>query len=263
MNFFADFFKKYRIKYFGAVKYDDTLVINQRLLERTCHHEKKTVVVFAVPYFMGGEKRNISEYAVARDYHIYFSELYENMRAAFYMAYPENHITCYADASPFNEREYAERGGIGKRGLNRLIINPEYGSYIFIGTVVCDLDFRIECITADNPRRCINCTSCIKACPSPEKCLSAITQRKGNLTEEEKALMKKYCTAWGCDVCQQVCPANSGIPQTEVEFFRQDRIPYLTSDILMNISDDEFALRAFAWKGKGCVMRNVEILENE
>lgn len=263
MDFFIDFFRKHKIKYFGAVKYDDTLVINPRLLCRTYEHEKRTVVVFAVPYYVGGEKRNISEYAVARDYHIYFSELFESMRASFSLAYPENHIGCYADSSPFNEREYAERAGIGKRGLNHLIINPEYGSYVFIGTVVCDIDFRIECKTPDNPRVCTNCGACTSACPSPETCLSAITQRKGSLTDEEKNVMKKVGTAWGCDVCQQVCPANSGIPKTDIDFFRQNRIPYLTKDILVNISEDEFSQRAFAWKGRECITRNVEILENE
>ena len=91
-------------------------------------------------------------------------------------------------------------------------------------------------------------------------CLSAITQRKGELTDDEKSLMRKYNTAWGCDLCQSVCPYNREPKITPIAFFHRERISELTRDILDNMDKASFQRRAFAWRGRKTVERNLDIL---
>lgn len=262
MNIFEKFFFENGIEYFGSVEYDSSLVINSRLLERTYQYECNTIIAFLVPYYVGKEKSNISEYAIARDYHIYFSQIYADLRSGFSEQYPAHHIGCYADASPFNERKYAKRAGLGVIGRNGLIINPKYGSYVFIGTIVTDMTLELIPHYADGARTCTECGACLAACPSDGDCLSYLTQKKGELSDNTKRLIKQNACVWGCDICQNVCPANREIPVTNIEFFRINRTPYLTSEILSAMSDDEFSKRAYAWKGRDTIMRNVKVFEN-
>jgi ferredoxin len=146
----------------------------------------------------------------------------------------------------------------------------KYGTYIFIGDMVTDIDPNLlGAIEPMSIRRCEGCGACKRACPTGIlrgegcDCLSAITQRKGELCDEEKALMRKYNTLWGCDECQTSCPHNFNPPVTPIEFFHKDRIPSLTFEILDSMSDEEFNKRAFAWRKRATVERNLEILYGE
>ena len=97
---------------------------------------------------------------------------------------------------------------------------------------------------------------------SADLCLSAITQKKGELTEWEISLMREHNTVWGCDVCQSVCPFNKEPALTPVSFFYEDRIPHLTREVLDTMNKPTFKKRAFAWRGRKTVERNLDILEN-
>ena len=87
-----------------------------------------------------------------------------------------------------------------------------------------------------------------------------ITQTKGELSDDDKALIRRCGCAWGCDICQEVCPANADLPNTPEKFFKEGRTPYLTVQTVENMSDEAFAERAYAWKGRKCIIRNLEIL---
>ena len=73
--------------------------------------------------------------------------------------------------------------------------------------------------------------------------------------------MRRVNTAWGCDVCQEVCPHNRDMRETPIDFFARDRILRLDSETLASLDEDQFKKRAFAWRGKAVVERNVKILE--
>ena len=97
------------------------------------------------------------------------------------------------------------------------------------------------------------------------ECLSAVTQKKGLLTTEEEAYLKKYGYAWGCDICQLACPMTkaaltSGV-QTPIAFFHEDRIPVLTKKRLSDMDEEEFRRRAFSWRGREPLLRNLDIFE--
>ena len=250
------FFEREGIGFYGCVPYDGSFLLREKYLSDRYDGLRRSLWAFAVPYYYPDEARNISVYAVPRDYHLYFEELFARM----YESFPHVKMHGFADTSPFDERALAEACGIGVRGDNGLIINPVYGSYVFIGSIISELD-PVDIPHISEGRRCVHCGACRRACPSPELCLSRITQTKGILPPEHVELIREQGSAWGCDVCQSVCPANRAPEPTPIEFFKQDRVPLLTSEYIYNISDESFMGRAYAWKGKKCILRNLEILE--
>ena len=254
------------IEVYGALSIEDADIINARLLERE-GFIARSVLVFLVPYY-AGETVNLSRYAAARDYHIVLREISGRLIEGIKSRYPEAHAKGYGDHSPIAERAAALRAGLGILGDNGLIINEKYGSYVFIGDVITDLSpDALFAKPAQEVKHCLHCGRCKAACPTGilrgegEDCLSAITQRKGSLTEGEIALMKKYNTVWGCDLCQTACPYNNEPHVSPFSFFKEDLIPHLTLDILENMSDAVFSERAFAWRGRKTVERNLSLFE--
>ena len=229
----------------------------------------RSAIVYLVPYY-GGETVNLSRYAAARDYHLYIKEL--NSRLSDYLSSvkPGSVNKGYGDHSPIDERHAALSLGLGVAGKNGLILNEKYGSYVFVGDMLTDIS--PEELSASVPceiKPCIGCGRCISACPTGilggigDDCLSAMTQRKGELSEEAIALIRKYNTAWGCDECQSVCPYNNkGVP-SPIPFFLEDRIEEITKDLLDSLDKAAFSSRAFAWRGRKTIERNIEILNKK
>ena len=98
-------------------------------------------------------------------------------------------------------------------------------------------------------------------------CLSAITQKKGDLTEAEKELILANGSAWGCDICQKICPhtqkaLKSDSIYSNIPFFSEKRTSRLTYQMVEEMSEDEFKERAYSWRGKGVLLRNLLLLES-
>ena len=257
------------VTHFSVIRYSDCREINERL--RLClDFTPRTAVVFLLPYY-AGETVNLSRYAASLDYHIILREVAEGLTAALRGKYPDAHFVGYGDHSPIDEVHAALVTGLGIRGDNGLIINEEYGSYVFVGDLLTDIAPDIlGATTPVEPKGCHHCGACARACPTGilrgegSDCLSAITQRKGELTEDEMALMRKYNTAWGCDLCQSSCPYNKSPKLTPIEFFYRERMPELRLDLIEGMTRVEFSRRAFAWRGRKTVERNLTILaEND
>ncbi len=263
------FFEKEKIEYKSVIPYSLCKETSPQIMARECF-KPRTVILFLIPYY-AGETVNISRYASARDYHIYIGDVTERLISVLRAAFPDNSFRGYGDRSPIDERHAALISGLGILGDNGLLINEKYGSYVFIADVVCDIEpERLQALTAPQKiRECTHCGACKRACPTgvlraeSSDCLSAVTQKKGELAEWEKALMRKYNTAWGCDECQVACPHNRNPVITPIEFFLKDRIEELDSAVLSEMSDEEFSSRAFAWRKRKTVERNIEILENK
>ncbi len=262
----ADFFHKRKIEYFSVLDYTDCNELDAEMMSRE-GFAPKSVIVFLLPYY-AGEGKNLSSYATSLDYHIAIREitgaLIEKLKAEF----PKNHFRGYGDHSPIDERHAAVIAGLGIKGDSTLLINEKYGTYVFVADVVTDIP--PEVLGSKPPMSivsCSHCGACVRACPTGilrgecDKCLSAITQRKGDLEEDEVELMRKFDTVWGCDVCQRVCPHNRSPIITPLEFFLQDRIECLTSDVLDSLSKDELKSRAFGWRGRKTIERNLKALD--
>lgn len=227
----------------------------------------RSVIVCAFSYYTGSPRGNISRYAQGADYHKVTASkmkhiiglLEENGYAA----------AAFSDIGGLNERLLARLSGLAFVGRNRMAINPRLGSYFFIGYVLtdCEIEPDSECTLS-----CADCGRCVRACPlgaldngfDETKCLSYITQKKGDVSEKEKRAMAETGTIWGCDICQEVCPHNCEPEITGIDEFKRDLIIDLHVD--ENLSNKAFLRmysgRAFTWRGKGVLIRNQNILKD-
>lgn len=235
-----------------------------------CKADDFYAVVMLFPYFTEKEKNsNISVYTYAEDYHIIIKRYLEKV-AEFIKSKGNYKTEIYVDVSPYNDIELAYKAGLGVIGENKLLINDKYGTFHFIGYVITDMPFNTNSPIENS---CMKCNKCINACPTGAlkdsdftKCLSGITQKKGSLSEIEKNLIKENNTAFGCDICQFVCPMNN-FKITPLDDFKKDRITSLKKSDFEGLSNKEFREkyknRAFSWRGKQVLIRNLEILENQ
>lgn len=259
------YFQSKNIEYFAVLSYSDCREINPGIMSRE-DFIPKSVIVYLLPYYTG-ETINLSRYAASFDYHIALRDCADGLISTLKNEAPDSHAKGYGDHSPISEVSAALVAGLGVIGDNGLILNEKYGSYVFIGDVVTDIE--PELLGAVAPHKvmtCHHCGACKRSCPTGilrgegEDCLSAITQRKGELTDEEADLMRKYNTVWGCDLCQSACPYNREPKITPIEFFHRERITELTRPILDNMDKAAFSRRAFAWRGRKTVERNLDLL---
>lgn len=226
-------------------------------------NDAKSVIVYLFPYYLGEEyykNSNISKYAVSEDYHKICGEYLGRAVEKLSILYPENTFQYFCDNSPVNEVKAAVLAGLGVKGENSLLINETYGSFCFIGEIITNLSFDYE---QSEIRSCKKCGKCTKGCinkalsfakVNKEKCLSSITQKKGELTFDEEELIKKSGCVWGCDICQNVCPMNKNIKTTPIPEFYKNAKPNYENE------SDYNEKRAFSWRKAEVINRNLEIL---
>lgn len=252
------------------------------LLDRAGIPATGTAVLFAVPYLVTADvsdpTRNLSLYAVPRDYHGYMKELEASVLPALVRCFPDRAFALFADHSPILEAEAAARAGLGVLGLNGLLITPDHGSFVFLGEIVTDADY--TAVTGapvpsfpSEPPLCEGCGACLAACPTGCRdgdragCLSALTQKKGELSPEEISAVLRGGLVWGCDACQLACPHNRRViresKDTDIPYFRDDRLLRLDGATLDAMSDEAFTARAYAWRGRRVVSRNLSLFEGE
>lgn len=266
----ADFFAEEHIEYYAALAYQDCRETAPGIMARESF-TPRSVLLFLLPYY-AGETDNLSRYAAARDYHIAIREVGERLIDRLRACYPDAAFHTYGDHSPIDECHAARIAGLGVGGDNGLLINERYGSYVFIADVVTDLDPQtLGAVSPCEPGTCEHCGACRAACPTGVLrgesfhgrmvCLSAITQRKGELEPHEIALMRQCHTVWGCDACQSCCPHNRQPVASPLAFFHESRTPRLTYAQIAAMPDGEFAERAYAWRKRRTLLRNLAAYE--
>ena len=230
----------------------------------------QSVLAAAFPYYAGAGPGNLSLYARGRDYHLVLTEALATVCHMLEEKYGPHRFVPGADNSPLPEREAARLAGLGRIGRHGLVILPPYGSWIFLGTTLTDLAFSLP--PAAPSGGCMGCGRCVSACPGgalrgdsfdPERCLSHLTQKKGELPPEQAALVAAHPLVWGCDVCQLVCPHNAGAAQTALAPFREGLLHSLTGAAVEGLTNRQFreayGERAFAWRGPAVLRRNLAL----
>lgn len=230
----------------------------------------RTVLVAAFPYYAGEREGNLSLYARGMDYHRVVTQRLNTICDILSEKYENSRFLPAADNSPLPERQAAWRCGVGLKGKNGLVIVPPYGSYVFLGTILTDA---VLALPPSSPSPdCIGCGRCLSACPGGAlgeggvdqcRCLSELTQKKGELTGEETALLKAHSLIWGCDTCQRVCPYNARPALTPLPEFRQGLVDSLTGADLEGLTNrtfrEKYGDRSFAWRGPSPLRRNLEL----
>lgn len=230
-----------------------------------------TAILFAVPYYTthcDHSARNISAYAVSADYHGFFAALFQQILPALRAAFPKHRFAGFTDHSPIAEPEAAVRAGLGFFGCNHLFLTKEHSSYVFLGEIVTDA---ILPAPKGEITVCPGCNACQRACPVAldiPNCLSALTQKKGELTATEAKALRAHGIAWGCDRCQEACPVTlsakrDGTLYSDIPYFNDTAIPHLTAEAVAAMSEEEFAARAYSWRGRSVILRNLYLLEGK
>jgi epoxyqueuosine reductase len=220
--------------------------------------EVQSVLCLALNYYApnprpeGKAYAKISRYAWGRDYHKVLPKRLKAL-AIWLQQQGEGILARYvADTAPVQDKVWAERSGIGWIAKNGNVITRKYGSWVFLGEILTNLQ-----LTADRPHtaHCGTCTRCIEACPTgaivqphvvdANRCLAYHTIE--NRAEVLPTAIAAQMNGWvaGCDICQDVCPWNQRFAQpTDVTEFHPhpwNVAPTLTE--LAEISDQEYDRR--------------------
>ena len=163
----------------------------------------------------GAERGWIARYAWGDDYHDVIGKRMDALLSWMRAASPEPFdARAYVDTGPVQERVYARHAGIGWIGKNTCVINPEFGSWLFLAEIICSLPLDVDEPALD---QCGDCTLCIEACPTQAivgpgvldstRCISYLTiEQRGPIPDEFAPSIESR--VYGCDVCQEVCPWN-------------------------------------------------------
>ena len=188
---------------------------------RKLQKSAKSVVSLGVSYYPGDHPENtrdggrVARYAWGRDYHEVIKErlfkLREELEEELGVRIKARGFT---DAVPLLERSAAQHAGLGFFGRNSCLINQRVGSYFFIADLIVDLDLEPD---APGAGTCGRCTRCMDRCPTgaikapgvvdARLCISYLTiENRGEIPRDLRPLVGDW--AFGCDVCQEVCPYN-------------------------------------------------------
>ncbi len=239
----------------------------------------RTIISLAVPYAAPdhplpatekGPRGIVARCAQGIDYHRIVEDkaarIVEAVRLEVTIPFNYRILT---DRSPLVERELARNSGLGWIGENCTLINPRYGSYTVLGTILIDKD-----IEPDEPiiHSCLSCGQCREACPTaaiadpftmnPYRCLSYLTQATGIIPRDMRPLLGAQI--YGCDRCQEACPDNqsresSAIPELAFSFFPAEPLLIPLLELTRKEFDLTVGLTSAGWRGKTTLQRNVII----
>ena len=162
------------------------------------------------------DRAHIARYAWGDDYHDVILARLDSLLAWMREQSAEPFdARAYVDTGPVHERVYAQHAGIGWIGKNTCVINPELGSFTFLGEIICSLALKTDQPSLD---QCGTCTLCLEACPTQAivapgvldstRCVSYLTiELRDAIPESFRAAIGTH--VYGCDVCQEVCPWNA------------------------------------------------------
>lgn len=178
----------------------------------------KSVVSLLLNYypseFQNPDSYKISKYAYGQDYHFVIKEKLKELLASIQETIGEVSGRAFVDSAPVLDKAWAAKSGLGWIGKNSNLLTKKVGSFYFIAELIIDLELEYDNSTTDH---CGTCTACIDACPTEaivapyivdgSKCISYFTiELKENIPQEMKGKLDDW--AFGCDVCQDVCPWN-------------------------------------------------------
>ncbi len=189
----------------------------------------------------------VSFYARGRDYHHLIRSKHKRLKETILQYDSHAEMVSTVDTKPILEKAWAQQAGLGFIGKNTCIISFDFGSYIFLSTLLINRKLQ-----NDTPfeNHCGSCTRCIDACPTQAiiapyqldatKCISYHTiEKPGVHSELVQSKLSGYI--FGCDICQIVCPWNRFKTSTDnKDFIPKPDHSYISLSWLENLSYQEW-----------------------
>ena len=213
--------------------------------------DSKSVLSLLLNYYpselQNPESFKISKYAYGQDYHFVIKQKLNELLFSIQTEIGAVSGRAFVDSAPVLDKAWAAKSGLGWIGKNGNLITQKVGSFYFIAELIIDLELEYDFATTDH---CGTCTACIDACPtaaivSPyvvdgSKCISYFTiELKENIPTEMKGKFNDW--AFGCDICQDVCPWNKfSKPHNEPLFNPNEEILNFTKKDWIDITADTF-----------------------
>ena len=213
----------------------------------------KSVISLSLNYYSTETRSDIdapkiSMYAYGRDYHKVIKAKLKALINYIHEEIGEVGGRAFVDSAPVMDKAWAVKSGIGWMGKHSNVLSKKTGSFYFISELILDLE-----LSADSPvtDHCGKCTACIDACPTGaiikpyvvdgSKCISYFT-----IELKDEIFPKEYHGkfddwAFGCDICQEVCPWNRFSKQhKEPDFYPHKDLLNLTKSEWKELTEDVF-----------------------
>ena len=178
----------------------------------------KSVISLLLNYYpsesQNSDSYKVSKYAYGQDYHFVIKDKLKELLFSIESNIGDVTGRAFVDSAPVLDRAWAAKSGLGWIGKSSNLITQKVGSFYFIAELIIDLDLEYDTAVTDH---CGSCTACLDACPTEaiaapyvvdgSKCISYFTiELKENIPTEMKGKFEDW--AFGCDICQDVCPWN-------------------------------------------------------
>lgn len=258
-------------------------VVEERIYPEKTFENPQTIIAIALAYptkiheeIPNDEKRGMFARASwGIDYHDILRDRLEKLIAfikeqAADLQEQENwRFAPQVDTGELVDVAVAQRAGLGFIGRNGLLITEEYGSFVYLGEIITNIQFETD---EPVPFGCGDCTRCVTACPTnallgdgrmnAKRCLSYQTQTKGMMPEEYRKKIRNV--VYGCDICQLACPYNQGKDfhfHPEMEPKVDEVYPKLKPILTLSNKEfnGQFGHLAGSWRGKKPLQRNALI----
>lgn len=184
--------------------------------------EAKSAIVFGMNYGPESdplltldekERATISVYARGRDYHDVMKGRLKEIAGLIARDTGED-VKIFVDTAPLMEKPIAEVAGLGWQGKHTNLVSQDYGSWLFIGTILSAVKLEP---TPSETDHCGSCRACLDICPTQafpapyqidaRRCISYLTIEHAGPVEE-RLREKMGNRIYGCDDCLAVCPWN-------------------------------------------------------
>lgn len=259
----------------GQMQYMENY-FDKRLNPTLLVDDSKSVISLLLNYYpeekQADDTYKISKYAYGQDYHFVIKEKLKELLYSIQKNIGEVGGRAFVDSAPVLDKAWAAKSGLGWIGKNSNLLSKQVGSFFFIAELIIDLDLEYDNPVTDH---CGSCTACIDACPTEaiiapyvvdgSKCISYFTiELKENIPADMRGKFNDW--AFGCDVCQDVCPWNRfSKPHREPLFNPHPELLSMTKKDWEEITEDTFravfknsALKRTKYEG---LKRNIDFLK--